>query len=69
MGSTLIRRLLDELPHVLAYGGVALLEIGSDQGEAALAAAVAAPPGLAGDRPLGPRPACHGSLEIERPPA
>ena len=33
-GLTEIGRLLDELPRGLAAGGVALLEIGSDQGEA-----------------------------------
>ncbi len=67
-GLDLIRRMLDELPHVLAYGGVALLEIGSDQGEAALAAAVAARP----DWPAIVHSDLAGLprvLEIERPAA
>jgi release factor glutamine methyltransferase len=38
-GLDVIRRMLGELPRVLAHGGVALLEIGADQGEAAMAAA------------------------------
>jgi release factor glutamine methyltransferase len=38
-GLDLVRRLLDGLPAVLAPGGIALLEIGSDQGEAAAEAA------------------------------
>lgn len=44
-GLDLVRRLLGELPHVLAPGGVALLEIGSDQQVAATAAAAEALPG------------------------
>lgn len=38
-GLTLVRRLLGELPGRLAPGGMALLEIGAEQGDAALAAA------------------------------
>ncbi|MET1231695.1 MAG: peptide chain release factor N(5)-glutamine methyltransferase, partial [Candidatus Limnocylindrales bacterium] len=38
-GLDVIRRMLGELPRVLAHGGVALVEIGSDQGEAAMVAA------------------------------
>jgi release factor glutamine methyltransferase len=40
-----VRRLLDRLPEALAPGGVALLEIGADQGEAVVAAAAASLPG------------------------
>ena len=40
-----IRRLLERLPRVLEPDGVALLEIGSDQGEAILAAVAALLPG------------------------
>jgi release factor glutamine methyltransferase len=42
-GLTVIRRLLDELPTSLAEGGVALLEIGFDQGPAVEAAAASLP--------------------------
>jgi release factor glutamine methyltransferase len=35
-GLDVVRRLLDRLPAALAHGGVALLEIGADQGDAAL---------------------------------
>jgi release factor glutamine methyltransferase len=38
-GLDVVRRLLDRLPGALAGGGVALLEIGADQGESAPAAA------------------------------
>lgn len=44
-GLVVIRRLLADLPGRLAAGGVALLEIGADQGESAPAAAAAALPG------------------------
>jgi release factor glutamine methyltransferase len=44
-GLDLIRRLLAELPRVLARDGVALVEIGSDQAALATAAAAAALPG------------------------
>ena len=44
-GLVVIRRLLADLPEALAPGGVAILEIGSDQGETAPAAAAAAVPG------------------------
>jgi release factor glutamine methyltransferase len=40
-----IRRLLERLPRVLEFGGVALLEIGSDQGEAIVEAVAALLPG------------------------
>jgi release factor glutamine methyltransferase len=40
-GLGLVRRLLDGLPGVLAPGGMALLEIGADQGATAPAAAAA----------------------------
>jgi release factor glutamine methyltransferase len=46
-GLDLVRRLLAQLPASLADDGVALLEIGADQGESAAAAAVAALPGWA----------------------
>ncbi len=42
-GLKIIRRLLDELPTSLAEGGVALLEIGFDQGPAVEAAAASLP--------------------------
>lgn len=38
-GLTELRRLIDRLPEALAPGGVALLEIGADQGEAVIAVA------------------------------
>lgn len=44
-GLDVVRRLLDRLPGVLAPGGLALLEIGADQGPAALAEAAARLPG------------------------
>jgi len=44
-GLDLVRGLMGELPRVLAPSGSALLEIGSDQVDAALAAAAAALPG------------------------
>jgi release factor glutamine methyltransferase len=44
-GLDVIRRLLERLPDVLADGGVALLEIGGDQGEAAPAAVAELLPG------------------------
>ena len=44
-GLDLVRRLLDGLPAVLAPGGLALLEIGSDQGDTAPAEARARLPG------------------------
>ena len=44
-GWTSIRRLLDRLPLVLDGDGVALLEIGADQGEAVVAAAAEILPG------------------------
>ena len=44
-GLDLIRRLLTRLPEALADGGVALLEIGSDQAESAVAAVTDALPG------------------------
>ena len=43
-GLAVIRRLLPALPEVVAQGGVALLEIGGDQGESVQAAATAALP-------------------------
>ncbi len=44
-GLDIIRRLLDRLPDVLAADGVALLEIGADQGEAVIEAVAARLPG------------------------
>lgn len=44
-GLDVIRRLLDRLPDALAADGVALLEIGADQGESAPAAVAATLPG------------------------
>jgi release factor glutamine methyltransferase len=44
-GLEVIRRMLDRLPGVLAGDGVALLEIGADQGETIVAAAAAILPG------------------------
>ena len=38
-GLDIVRRLLERLPGALAEGGVALLEIGADQGDSAPAAA------------------------------
>jgi release factor glutamine methyltransferase len=57
-GLDLVRRLLDGLPAVLAPGGLALLEIGHDQGEAALAEAARRLPGwsVAVHPDLGGRP-------------
>jgi release factor glutamine methyltransferase len=46
-GLAVVRRLLDALPLALAATGVALLEIGSDQAERALAAAAERLPGAA----------------------
>ena len=67
-GLDLVRRLLGELPHVLAPGGIALLEIGADQ-EAAVTAEVAeALPTWSATvhRDLAGLPRV---LEVERPPA
>ncbi len=44
-GLDIVRRLLDRLPDVLAADGVALLEIGADQGEAVVEAVAAQLPG------------------------
>jgi release factor glutamine methyltransferase len=44
-GLAVIGRLLDQLPATLATGGVALLEIGADQGEAIVSLAAARLPG------------------------
>jgi release factor glutamine methyltransferase len=44
-GLTVIGRLLDHLPAVLAHDGIALLEIGGDQGEAIVAAVAEHTPG------------------------
>ena len=65
-GLELVRRFLGELPHVLAPGGVALLEIGSDQEAAALAAAATALPAWPATvhRDLAGLPRV---LELERP--
>jgi release factor glutamine methyltransferase len=65
-GLDLVRRLLGELPRVLALGGVALLEIGSDQEAASLAAAATALPAWRASvhRDLAGLPRV---LELERP--
>jgi len=44
-GLAVIRRLLERLPEALAAGGVALLEIGADQGEVIVAAVASLLPG------------------------
>lgn len=46
-GLAVIGRLLERLPEALAVGGVALLEIGADQGEVIVASVAAALPGWA----------------------
>jgi release factor glutamine methyltransferase len=65
-GLDFVRRLLAILPEVLSPGGFALLEIGFDQAEAAMAAAEAAVPGWPAvvhpDLSLVPR-----VLELQRP--
>jgi release factor glutamine methyltransferase len=65
-GLDVIRRLLERLPSVLEADGVALLEIGADQGEAIVAAVAAQLPGwrcaVAGDLAGHPRLA-----RVERP--
>jgi release factor glutamine methyltransferase len=65
-GLDLVRRLLGELPRVLAPDGLALLEIGSDQETAALTAAETALPGWTATvhRDLAGLPRV---LELERP--
>ncbi len=65
-GLDLVRRLLEDLPRVLAVGGGALLEIGADQGEAAIAATAERVPGW----PATIHPDLAGQprvLSVERP--
>jgi release factor glutamine methyltransferase len=65
-GLDLVRRLLEDLPRVLVGGGGALLEIGADQGEAAIAAAAERLPGW----PATIHPDLAGQprvLSVERP--
>ena len=64
-GLDVIRRLLAIAAEALAAGGVAMLEIGADQGDA-IVAAVARPPGAGGARWSGISPACRGSPGCER---
>jgi release factor glutamine methyltransferase len=65
-GLDLVRRLLEDLPRVLVAGGGALLEIGADQGEAAIAATAERLPGW----PATIHPDLAGQprvLSVERP--
>ena len=65
-GLEVIGRLLEQLPAALALGGVALLEIGADQGEAIGLLVGGAVARLAMSRRAGPRRAAAGRRDRAR---